>query len=103
MQTDLIIVSEYCRKTNLDPLFLNQLEEEGLITIYIEEGERYFPAMQLSDLEKYTRLHYDLAINIEGIDAIHNLQLRMQELEEEINYLRNKLNIYESGLFEETE
>lgn len=99
MQTDLIIVSEYCRITNLDPIFLEQLEEGGLITIYIEEGERYFPATQLPDLEKYMRLYYDLSINMEGIDVIHNLQLKMRELEDKIDYLQNKLSIYEPDLF----
>jgi hypothetical protein len=103
MQTELIIVSEYCRKTNLDPTFFTLLEEGGLIVIYIEEGERYFPAAQLPDLERYARLHYDLSINMEGIDVIHNLQLRMQELENKINYLQNKLSIYEPNLFEEIE
>ncbi|MDR1161203.1 MAG: chaperone modulator CbpM [Tannerellaceae bacterium] len=98
MQTELIIVSEYCRKTNLDPTFFTLLEEGGLIAICIEEGERYFPAAQLPDLERYARLHYDLSINIEGIDVIHNLQIRMQELEYRINYLQSKLSIYEPDL-----
>jgi hypothetical protein len=103
MQTELIIVSEYCRKTNLEPSFLYRLEEGGLIAIYIEEGEQYFPAEQLPDLERYARLYYDLSINMEGIDVIHNLQLRMQELEYKINYLQNKLKLYEPDLFEEIE
>lgn len=97
MQTDLIIVSEYCRKTNLDPVFLNQLEETGLITIFIENGERSFPTSELPDLEKYIRMYYDLSINVEGIDVIRNLQRKIEEMEEEILYLRNKLKIYESG------
>ncbi len=95
MQTDLIIVSEYCRKTNLDPFFLNQLEDTGLITIYIEDGERYFPTSELPDLERYIRMYYDLSINVEGIDAIRHLQHHIVELQEELNYLRSKLKLYE--------
>lgn len=101
MQTDLIIVSEYCRRTNLDPTFLVMLEEGGLIDIYIEHGEKYFPSNQLLDLERYTRMYYDLSINIEGIDAIRNILSRMRELHAEISHLREKINMYESNFFEE--
>lgn len=94
MHTDLIIINEYCRKTNLEPAFFDLLEENDLITIYIEEGERYFSESQLYDLEKYIRLYYDLSINMEGIDVICNLQDRILALEKEIALLREKLNIY---------
>jgi len=99
MHTDLIIVSEYCQKTNLELSFFDLLEENDLITIYIENGERYFPSSQLYNLEKYTRLYYDLSINVEGIDVICNLQDRIQALEEEIASLREKLSLYGTDIF----
>lgn len=95
MQTDFIIVKEYCRKANIDPSFLVLLEEDGLINIYMEEGEKYFPAAQLADLERYSRMYYELSINIEGIDAIHHLLERVEELQEEIRMLRSRLRLYE--------
>lgn len=95
MNTDLIIVSEYCQKCHIDPSFILLLEEGGLIEISQEEGERYLITSQLRDLEQYTRMYYDLSINIEGIDAIHHLLNRMRTLQEEISHLRNKLRIYE--------
>lgn len=99
MQADLIIINEYCRKTNLEPVFFDLLEENGLITIYIEEDERYFPSSELNDLEKYVRMYYDLSINMEGIDVIRNLQSRIQALEDRINLLHQRLRIYESDVF----
>ena len=42
------------------------------------------------------RLHYDLDINIEGIDAIYNLLKQVEELQSQIITLRNKLNFYEN-------
>lgn len=95
MKTDVIIVSEYCQKCHIDPSFILLLEEGGLIEISQEEGERYLITSQLRDLEQYTRMYYDLSINIEGIDAIHHLLNRMRTLQEEISHLRNKLRIYE--------
>ena len=73
MQTDLIIVSEYCRICHIEPSFLYLLQKGGLIEIDTVEGESYLPASQLYDVERYTRMYYDLSINIEGIDAIHHL------------------------------
>lgn len=95
MQTDLIIVSEYCQKCHIDPSFIRLLEEGGLIDIDVVEGEQYLLSSQLRDLERYTRMYYDLSINIEGIDAIHHILRRVNRLQQEIASLRNRLRLYE--------
>lgn len=96
MQTDLIIVSEYCQICHIDPSFLYMLEKGGLIEINTVEGENYLPASQLYDVERYTRLYYDLSINVEGIDAIHHLLDRLKSMQHEISLLRSRLRLYES-------
>ena len=93
MQTDLVIVSEYCQKCHIDPSFIILLEEGGLIDINITDGERYLFSSQLRDLEQYTRMYYDLSINIEGIDAIHHLLERMESMQQEMYSLHNKLRL----------
>ena len=96
MQTDLIIVSEYCRICHIEPSFLYLLQKGGLIEIDTVEGESYLPASQLYDVERYTRMYYDLSINIEGIDAIHHLLGRVESLQQEVNRLKSKLRLYET-------
>ncbi|CAK7029204.1 chaperone modulator CbpM [Parabacteroides sp. APC149_11_2_Y6] len=96
MQTDLIIVSEYCRICHIEPSFLYTLEKGGLIKIDIIEGESYLPVSQLYDVERYTRLYYDLSINVEGIDAIHHLLERIKSMQKEIDLLKNQLRLYEN-------
>lgn len=103
MQTDLIIVSEYCRICHIDPSFLFMLEKGGLIEIDTVEGERYLPASQLFDVERYTRMYYELSINVEGIDAIHHLLERMKSMQSEISHLKSKLRLYEDGKFDISE
>lgn len=95
METDLIIVSEYCQKSHIDPSFIGLLESEGLINIRMVEGIRYLLSSQLCDLERYSRMYYDLSINIEGIDAIHHLLKRMESLQDQLNTLRTRLRLYE--------
>ena len=94
MQTDLIIVNEYCRICQIEPSFIFRLEEGGLIEIRIIEGEKYLQAEQLHDIERYTRMYYDLSINFEGIDAIHHLLARMEEMQREIHSLRGRLRLH---------
>ena len=103
MQTDLIIVSEYCNKCHIEPSFILMLEEDGLIEIQEMNKEKYLFASQLADLERYTRMYYDLSINIAGIDAIHHLLDRMQSMQQEIHFLRNRLNVYREKEYEEIE
>jgi hypothetical protein len=59
-------------------------------------GQReYIHPDKLRDLEKFMRLHFDLDINVEGIDVIHRLQERISQLQGELLALKNRLRIYE--------
>jgi len=51
---------------------------------------------ELQTLEKLIRMHYELDINMQGIEAINFLLERVQNMQQEITYLKSKLNIYES-------
>ena len=93
MQNDLIIVSEYCRKCHIEPSFIDLLQEEGLIDVTTEDGERYLEFMQLPDVERYSRMYYDLSINIEGIDAIHHLLQRIEKMQRVLHELRSQLGL----------
>lgn len=103
MQTELIIVSEYCHKCHIEPSFIDMLQEGGLIEVRTEAGERYLLLSQLPDVERYSRMYYDLSINMEGIDAIHHILERMEGMRREINSLRSQLLLYRREEFEEAE
>lgn len=94
MQTELIVVSEYCHNCHLEPSFIDLLEEGGLIEVHIQGGEHYLYVSQLPDVERYSRMYYELSINMEGIDAIHHLLERMEAMKREINMLRSRLLVY---------
>ncbi len=96
MQTDLIIASEYCQELQVESSFIELLADEGLIELQIVEGVSYILSEQLPDLNRYVRWHYDLSINIEGIDTIRHLLLRMDEMQSEISRLRQRLTLLAS-------
>jgi hypothetical protein len=93
MNTELIIIKEYCIQNQIEPEFIIQLENEGLIQINIIENERYIHVSQLNILDRYIRWHYDLSINIEGIDVIRNLLDRINDMQKEIHHLRERLSL----------
>lgn len=93
MQTELIVVSEYCHKCHIDPSFIDLLEETGLIEVHTEDSEHYLLISQIPEVERYSRMYYDLSINLEGIDAIHHLLERMELMRREMNILRSRLRV----------
>ena len=103
MQTELIIVSEYGHKCHIEPSFIELLQEGGLIEVHIEGGEHYLLVSQLPEVERYSRMYYDLSINMEGIDAIHHLLERMESMRKEINTLQSQLLVYRRHGLEEVE
>lgn len=94
MQNELIIVSDYCDKCHIEPSFIELLQENGLIDILFDEGKPCLTYEQLPDVERYSRMYYDLSINMEGIDAIHHLLERMEEMQREIRRLHGRLRMY---------
>lgn len=69
--------------------FFTDLGEFGLIRIIHVENTPCIDEECLPDLERIIRLRYELDINMAGIDAIWHLLRKVEELQHEINRLRN--------------
>ena len=97
MQTEeMIIVNEFCIHHNIDPCFIDALNDSGLIEVTIADEKLYMPENQLPQLEKLVRLHYEMDINLEGIETITYLLNRMNTMQVQIMQLNNRLRIYEN-------
>jgi len=92
---ELIIIEEYIRHSHIEPQFIALLEENDLIHPQEVENRFCLPTDELTNLERYARLYYDLSINIEGIDVIHHLLGRIDAMQEEMRNLRNRLQLWE--------
>ncbi|MBA4410546.1 MAG: chaperone modulator CbpM [Bacteroidota bacterium] len=98
MQTEyLIAVNEFCVSHDIEISFISSLKETGLIETTTIEDTVFIDAEQLQQLEKYIRFYYELNINLEGIETIKHLLLRVNVLHEEITALKNRLRLYENG------
>lgn len=96
MQTDyLVAIDEFCANHNIEISFISSLQQNGLIEITTVEQARFLVAEQLPKVEKYIRFHYDLDINLEGIETISHMLERLHNMQDEIIALRNQLRFYE--------
>jgi len=92
MQTeDLMPADEFCVHYNAEFSFVHSLHEYGLIKIITIENNSFIEKSQLHELEKLVRFHYEMDINLEGIEAITHLLQRINEMQSEISKLRNQL------------
>ena len=94
---DLLPVELLCTHYNIEVSFITSLTEFGLIEITKVEETNCLYKTQIKDLEKLIRLHYELDINMEGIDAISHLLRRVDNLHEELTALKNRLRLYENN------
>ncbi len=92
---DLISADDFSLHHNIEISFISSLHESGLIQTTTIEERRFIRSNDLPQLEKFIHLHYDMDINIEGIEAINNLLQRMTEMQRQLASLRNRLLLYE--------
>ena len=95
--TDMIVLDEFCTSHQVEVSFVRTLEEHGLIETIIINETLYIQENELPKLEQILRLHQELNINSEGVDAIINLLKRIENMQNEITVLRNKLSFYEEN------
>jgi hypothetical protein len=96
MPEHLISAQDFCTYYKVEYSFINSLVEYGLIEIVRQEQTSFIDIDRLHDLEKFVRLHYDLDINLEGIEAITHLVHRVENMQSEITALKNRLWLYEN-------
>jgi len=75
---------------NIDVSFVQKLSEHGLIELNRSDETVFIAFEQLSDLEKYMHLYYELEINMEGLETIKHLLDQVRELQHEVNRLKNQ-------------
>ena len=88
---NLIAASDICTYHNVEYTFISSLEEAGLVALKVVDHTAYIPQTELQKLEKMIRMHHELEINIAGIEAISHLLERMEQLQEEMRVLRNRI------------
>lgn len=90
-----ILVSHFCNHTQIELSFVENLHEYGLLTFEKRENDLFIDEKDITEVEKMFRLHHDLGINFEGLDAIKQLLKRIQKMEKELGLIQKQLNLYQ--------
>lgn len=93
-EQELISAKEFCTHHRIEMEFFRSVQEYELIEVISNEGDDYIAPDSLTELEKIIRLHYDLNVNMEGIDVILHLLKQLEGAQGEVNELRNRLKFY---------
>lgn len=74
---------ELVRIYNVEITFFDSLEEAGLVTTELEDEVKYLRYDDLGYFEKFANWHYDLEVNLPGLEIIHHLLQKMEALHRE--------------------
>ena len=91
-----IAADTFCLNHQIDYHFIQLLRQSGLIKTLEESETLYIPEEQLPALERMVRLHFEMDINLEGIETINYLLQRMEAMQQEIVQLKNRIGFYET-------
>mgnify|MGYP006139912525 FL=1 len=73
----------------------SELHEFGIIEILTIENSNFIHEDKISVVEKVVRMQKDLNINLEGVDTVLNLLDKINDLQTELNTVKNRLRLYE--------
>ena len=90
-----ISLEEIIRLYKIDYTFLDQLIDSELLHPQTENSIRYIIYEELPHLERFANRHYDLDVNLPGIEIIHKLLNQMEELRNENRRLLQNVLKYE--------
>lgn len=86
---------EICTRYQVEITFLEQLSAHDLLEVQTVEETPCVATDRLSDLERYIRLHYELDINLEGIEVVSRLVDQLTETRRQLRLLETRLQAYE--------
>jgi MerR family transcriptional regulator/heat shock protein HspR len=87
------LISVVANILNIHPQTLRQYEKEGLIKPSRTQGRvRLYSQKDIDHIKMVLRLTRNLGVNIAGVDIILQLKEKMDEMQDEINALRDELS-----------
>ena len=92
---DKISVQQLCINYNIPISFVKTLSEFELVETLTIQEIQYISITQIRTIEKMIHWHYELDINMEGIDVVYNLLKQIESLQDEIITLDNRLKFHE--------
>jgi hypothetical protein len=91
--SDRISREELVKIYNIEITFFDELVDNGLLNVETEDNVRYLIYEDLQVFEKFANWHYDLEVNLPGLEVIHHMLRKMDDLHQKNRDLMNKLSV----------
>jgi len=88
MERTLIKILDICQSHQIELQFVRNLSKSGLIEVISQDEEEFVKEDELKSLEQFATWHYELEINLQGIEVAQHLLYKIEKLQEEIKQLR---------------
>jgi len=88
MERTLIRIIDVCQSHKIELQFIRNLSSNGLIEVVVQDEEEFVKEEELKALEQFATWHYDLEINLQGIEVAKHLLHKIEQLQDEIRLLR---------------
>lgn len=92
MISERISREELIKIYNIEITFFDELVDNGLLNVQVEDNISYLLYDDLPTFEKFTNWYYDLEINLPGLEVIHDMLKKMQDLSARNRELLGKLS-----------
>ena len=83
MMNERISREELVKLYQIEISFFDELEENGLVKTEISDNVRYLMFDDLPEFERLTNWHYDLGVNVPGLEVIRHLMQKIERLQHE--------------------
>lgn len=78
---------------NIEITFFDELVDSGLLNIETDNEIRYLMYEDLPTFERFANWHYDLEINLPGLEVINSMLQKMENLNQINRELMQKLSL----------
>ena len=84
MKNITISVIQFSQYHKIEPQFVIDLYQNGLFVLHERNQEYFIEEDDLTIVEKFIQFHYDLGVNIEGLEVIDHLLKQIDRLQKQI-------------------
>lgn len=92
---NLILITTLCKQYQVEESFFSVLNEYGFVEIVVVKNTSFIHEDNVTVVDKIIRMRNDLNLNMEGIDTVFNLLEKIDDLQNELNTVKNRLRLYE--------
>ena len=84
MKNITISVVQFSQYQQIEPQFVLDLYQNGLVVLHERNQEFFIEEDDLTNVERYIKFHYELGVNLEGLEVINHLLKQIEVLQKQI-------------------